>query len=1010
MSDIQLYLFEVDKNKPEAQRIAAGSAEKLESKQLKLIDLIGSLEEYINNKDDGALRAKTVGYLADVLEKVPPKVLSLQERKLLADFILGRLEGDLEGVGASARALMALEQRGQWDSDTAQTVMNTFLAHSHPLRQFALQTERFPVIQLIDLLLAKYRTPMKQLHDDDAGFMPAFISYFEGEKDPRNLMIVFSLLQVPMAEWDIQANAQDMFEAVFNYFPITFKPPPDDPYGITAQDLKDRLRDCIAANSDFAAYAFPALLDKLDSTSLNTKRDVLHTIQACVHGYSINTVNLYSVTLWDALKFEVINLQEEDLAQEALDALASIGKKLAGVDGLLTTYLKPVIKECNEHLEDAPTRQSQAAGRILLTISKASPMVADKVARGVLPVLFSLYNASSSIAKRRGLLEVYNDLTRAHLESQNSGSSADAEALQAFASEAVGAMLHALAKAPKAEVSFRLVALKGLTQLVSLRKVLSDEQIGLAVGALDDILLHERIDGHGDISCDTIKALVQIAGAVPETIRSQTVPAFMVELPDVAENREGYRPALEAFAQLSQEQQVFDTIVLRIKNKLKMASSQNATKEYIRDLLLAILYCFTNGSPLREEDGMVRSSYFTEYAEPLIAQLRDQQPSDRDDSTCEIIGRITNIILRQQKPHFQSTVYNQNLEWLSSAATEDITTKHDRVRALAPFCLQYYAAIRPEIVEPNDIVSSLGAQASWLLDPKPDFVGRTIITRLLSLFINKFLEPKLMEASLQHAGIEVEGLLAQGNAEPKINVAFSVIKALLVQGRCGALTTKYLQLLLQQLPAADRNFARKFSTLLAPDEILSKENHCVVSGLYKQRTFNQVIPALIEAVRSAAAAVKPNYLIAMSGILQWVPYTILESSLAALLPSLLQTLDLPDPAADQAVKSSTLAIFESLLMHQPALAVEHTASLITRLLNSTVAPDCRPSVRSRALQCLALLPKQLKREAVIPYRRPVVKKLLNSLDDPKRGVRFEAVRCRSAWLALDEGDEGEEEE
>ena len=67
------------------------------------------------------------------------------------------------------------------------------------------------------------------------------------------------------------------FDSVFNYFPITFKPPPDDPYGITAQDLKDRLRDCIAATSDFAPYAFPALLDKLDSSSMNTK--VCHVLR-----------------------------------------------------------------------------------------------------------------------------------------------------------------------------------------------------------------------------------------------------------------------------------------------------------------------------------------------------------------------------------------------------------------------------------------------------------------------------------------------------------------------------------------------------------------------------------------------------------------------------------------------------------------------------------------------------------------------------------------------------------
>lgn len=64
---------------------------------------------------------------------------------------------------------------------------------------------------------------------------------------------------------------QTLFDAVFCYFPITFRPPPDDPYGITAQDLKGRLRDCVAASGYFAPFAFPQLIDKLDSTSPNVK-------------------------------------------------------------------------------------------------------------------------------------------------------------------------------------------------------------------------------------------------------------------------------------------------------------------------------------------------------------------------------------------------------------------------------------------------------------------------------------------------------------------------------------------------------------------------------------------------------------------------------------------------------------------------------------------------------------------------------------------------------------------
>ena len=271
MSDITLYLLEVEKDQAEAKNIAAQSASKLVKKQAKLIDLITSLEPHINDRADGAIRAKAVAYLADVLENVPPKVLSGQERRLLSDFILGRIEGDREGIDSSARALIALEALGKWDAETAQKVTRTFLDNTNPLKQFKLQTERYAVVQLFDVLIAKYRTAVNQLHEQDPEFMPNLIAYFDGEKDPRNLMIIFSILHVPMTEWDVHAYAQELFEAVFNYFPITFKPPPDDPYGITAQDLKDRLRDCLAANSDFAPHAFPNLLDKLDSTSVNTK-------------------------------------------------------------------------------------------------------------------------------------------------------------------------------------------------------------------------------------------------------------------------------------------------------------------------------------------------------------------------------------------------------------------------------------------------------------------------------------------------------------------------------------------------------------------------------------------------------------------------------------------------------------------------------------------------------------------------------------------------------------------
>ncbi|KAK3704398.1 hypothetical protein LTR37_013821 [Vermiconidia calcicola] len=1010
MSDIQIYLLEVDKDKAEARKIAAQSASKLENKELKLIDLITSLEQYINNKDDAGLRAKSIAYVADVLESVPPKVLSGQERRLLCDFVLGRIEGDVEGIGASARALLALEERGKWDPETAQKVARTFLDHANPWKDFKLQTDRFAVIQLFDRLLAKYRAPLQQLHDGDPEFISKFIAFFDGEKDPRNLMIVFSILRVPMTEWNVRASAQDLFEAVFNYFPITFKPPPDDPYGITAQDLKDRLRTCIAANSDFAPYSFPALLDKLDSSSINTKRDVLHAIQACIINYDPTIVNLYSVTLWDALKFEILNVQEEDLAEESLKALALIGAKFAQphFDAYLSTYLRPIIKECSEHLEDAPTKQSQAAGRILHAVASASANVADKIVKGICPTLFTLYKASESFTKRRGLLEIFNQIIRAYVDLTRSQINVDVEALKASSSDALGVMLRVLTHAPKAEVSFRLSALAGITQLLAISGLLSNDEADQAVDTVTDIILHEDVHGHGSIRTEAMKSLTEMAHSAPDAMRNRAIPAFMVDLPDRPAEDSSVGPVLEAFAQLSGEQQVFDTVLLRLKNKLNAARAQGASGTYLQALLLAILYAFTHGSPKPDEEGVPRSTYFTEYAEPLMSMVRDVSGM-QDPRTLEIIGRICNTILRPQSLHFQSTVYSKNLEYLS-LAENSANKSSDRILQLAPFSLYYYAALRPEVVDAQDVITLLQAQSNVALNASHDEAGLSTIVQHICLLINKFINPKAMQATLDSANIEVESLLSV-NAEPTsqaTSVIFSVVKALLIQGKCPALTSKYLQLLLKLLSTSDKSVARRFAKLLAPDDILTKENHCLVSGLYKQKTFNQLVPSITEAVRTSAdATTKPNHLIALSGILRWLPYSMLESTLPSLIAPLLQTLDLSD-TADQDPKASTLIIFESVLMHNPDIVSEHVASLITRLMNCTTGPTNIAKVRAKALQCLTLAPRQLKREVLVPYRRQVVKKLMACLDDPKRDVRAEAVRCRTAWLALDEGEEEEE--
>src|ERR1700742_3703009 len=148
-----------------------------------------------------------------------------------------------------------------------------------------------------DLLLTA--TAVRAMKDES---LVGITDLVAGEKDPRNLMLIFSMLRVLMVEWDMRDHAQTLFDSVYAYFPITFRPPPNDPYGITAQDLKDRLRECPASTGPLAPYTFPNMLDRLDSTSTTVKRDCLQVLAACADNYDPETLSQFSITLWDAVK------------------------------------------------------------------------------------------------------------------------------------------------------------------------------------------------------------------------------------------------------------------------------------------------------------------------------------------------------------------------------------------------------------------------------------------------------------------------------------------------------------------------------------------------------------------------------------------------------------------------------------------------------------------------------------------------------------------------------------
>lgn len=61
------------------------------------------------------------------------------------------------------------------------------------------------MLELLHALMSSHREALKAMGNES---LVAITDLVAGEKDPRNLMIVFSILKVIMMEWDISDHAE----------------------------------------------------------------------------------------------------------------------------------------------------------------------------------------------------------------------------------------------------------------------------------------------------------------------------------------------------------------------------------------------------------------------------------------------------------------------------------------------------------------------------------------------------------------------------------------------------------------------------------------------------------------------------------------------------------------------------------------------------------------------------------------------------------------------------------
>ncbi|KAJ3034783.1 mms19 nucleotide excision repair [Rhizophlyctis rosea] len=1004
-----------------------------------ILNLVEQLGGQLTHNDPFE-RAKGVGLLSSTVLKCENDKLTRDTASVLLNFFLDRL-ADQPSVGEALKGIRGLlEAKAIGVADSIEIPRRIFTELAIQTFQ---QTVRHSFFRIIDLLFEHYLNAIKSLGSD---FVSGYIQAMDGEKDPRNLLLAFGIVKMIVENLDYEKYCEELFEVAFCYFPITFRPPPDDVNGITTEELKLALRACVCATPKFAPFAMPILIEKLSSSSGTAKRDAMDTLAACASVYGARALLPHAEHIWDFLKEEIFKAGNDASEKSGLAAINAVTAAFSSAAATsseakapLEVFLSLALKDTLYNFKEPELKYAKISGKMLQAAASASDPACHVLISSVVPVLLREHKADDPPTRRKTALEVIVDFIIAARTVYGSIDADSGEMDEDFVNPILNYKDNLLVLLSGALTSrndyapLRIIGAKGLFELVMSRQLLVESEAATVLQLFNQTVLD---DPDEDVRAEALRALVEFAERRPDTVLQHSFPVFFEQLPsdgwaiDAEVGR--VESVLATIAQLATGDVLFPPGIQRLLEKLDTTISKamfdNNDIGYARILSGTMLTIFRNRHT-REVTGATNLT--GQCLEPVVMPLLCRsvagaisgQGGLADDVVFENIGMIFGVIVRAVDASVQKRVVDLAFEVFENGRIDLLPgLQHLAGTPFAPFAAaspvpqknlsrlfgNLVTNCRPGVELP---AQDLGAFLQKLITQGVTDESRILINaaaRIVGSVLNK---------TSQDAGISsfVESIMV-GLCKPELfNEGASVdsrrnvlmvylwtIKALVLRAHPAGYNLSLDVITLLSHPDLGREAGDGFAVIVSdtPDGTLTKEAFAVTRLLFKQRFFNHCLPRLVEGFHTAPSEVKQYYLLALSHLLRNIPQQILLNEVPRLFPLLLSSLSSPD--AD--LKVATLNTLELVLKEAPAVASEHVGSIVDLLLSLATTRDAvggnSMRVRMAALKTLGLVPSSIEFSILFPHKPKVLRALGVAVDDPKRAVRKEAVNTRAKWYLL----------
>ena len=194
---------------------------------------------------------------------------------------------------------------------------------------------------IYSLLSNMLTTRLEDVKSFQAEFTGHLLQAMEGEKDPRNLLVVFSCVEVILNTLDIPDQHEEVFESLAVDFPVDYRPPGGGKAEgvVTKEQLVMGLRQPIS-HPKLLEFSLPLFLDKSEA-ELDSAKCLL---AARSDGGSVEEWGKQVEDVWQALKRESMGISRLQPSQDIISATLKAGLFPGFFGKCFKKYPKPLKK------------------------------------------------------------------------------------------------------------------------------------------------------------------------------------------------------------------------------------------------------------------------------------------------------------------------------------------------------------------------------------------------------------------------------------------------------------------------------------------------------------------------------------------------------------------------------------------------------------------------------------------------------------------------------------------